>query len=220
MVVWLDSQHYERAGRIQAGPRLPNMASRPDQYSASLLKCHCHGCSNCNKSRNNPTPNDVNWFRSTGNRCAGDIRRKNWENHRCPYCNGCWGRRVLANGKDSWRPKPGHHSGHSFPRGSRSGPARDLSREELDGLREEARLAKQSNFPGRERGPFVKPGEKPGFWPGQALCANTAALRVGYSGSLFALYLWCLSNIAVCYMQVPLQPVSNSVSLFALYGGC
>ena len=54
--------------------------------------------------------------------------------------------------------------------GSRSGPARDLSREELDGLREEARLAKQSNFPGRERGPFVKPGEKPGFWPGQACC--------------------------------------------------
>ena len=70
----------------------------------------------------------------------------------------------------------------------------------------------------QESGSVVKTGEKPGFWRGQALCANTAALCVGYSGSLFALYLWCLSNIAVCYMQVPLQRVSNSGSLFALYG--
>ena len=59
---------------------------------------------------------------------------------------------------------------YNLAQGSRVGPSRDLSREELDGLREEARLAKQSNFPGRERGPFVKPGEKPGFWPGQACC--------------------------------------------------
>ena len=62
---------------------------------ASLLKCQCHGCSNCNKWRNNPTPNDVKWFRSTGNRCGGDIRKKNWENHRCPYCNGCWEAREM-----------------------------------------------------------------------------------------------------------------------------
>ena len=50
-------------------------------------------------------------------------------------------RRVDANGKDSWWPKRGHRSGHIFPNRSRSGPARGLTREELAGLREEARLA-------------------------------------------------------------------------------
>ena len=79
-------------------------------------------------------------------------------------------RRVDANGKDSWWPKRGHHSGHIFPNGSRSGPARGLTRDELAGLREEAQFAKQYNLQRQARGPHVKPGEKPGFWRGQAWC--------------------------------------------------
>ena len=66
------------------------MASRPDQYSAALLKCQCHGCSYCNKWRNNKSPNDVKWFRITGNRCGGDIRKRDWENYSCELCNGCY----------------------------------------------------------------------------------------------------------------------------------
>ena len=74
------------------------------------------------------------------------------------------------------------------------------------------------NRGGKYRVYFKEKARRGEIRPGQALCANTAALCVGYSGSLFALYLWCLSNIAVGYMQVPLQRVSNSGSLFALYG--
>ena len=66
-------------------------------------------------------------------------------------------RRIDAKGKDSWRPKPGHHSGALRSDGSRVGPSRDLSQGELEGLRAEARLARQSGFPSQIRGPFVKP---------------------------------------------------------------
>ena len=45
-----------------------------------------------------------------------------------------------------------------------------MSPEELEGLRVEARLAKQSGMKNEHRGPFVMPGEKPGFWCGQAFC--------------------------------------------------
>ena len=40
-----------RAGSIQAGPRLRNMASASDEYAASALKCQRRGCSNCNEWR-------------------------------------------------------------------------------------------------------------------------------------------------------------------------
>ena len=79
-----------RAGRIQAGPRLSHMASASDKYSAEALKCQCRGCSNCNTWRNNPTPKLVKWFRITGNRCGGDIRKRDWENYSCELCNGCY----------------------------------------------------------------------------------------------------------------------------------
>ena len=58
--------------------------------SVSMLKCQCHGCSNCNKWRNAGTPGNVKWFRSTGNRCGGDIRKKNW--HRIATAAGRRGR--------------------------------------------------------------------------------------------------------------------------------
>ena len=53
-------------------------------------------------------------------------------------------------------------------------------------------------------------------WRGhQQRSTTTAATK--HRPLVIALYRWCLSNIAVCYMQVPLQSVSNSGSLFALY---
>ena len=84
------SQHYVRAGRIQAGPRLSHMASASDEYSASALKCQCRGCSNCNEWRTAGTVSAAAWFRRTGGRCGGAIRRKSWENYGCVFCNGCY----------------------------------------------------------------------------------------------------------------------------------
>ena len=75
------------------------------------------------------------------------------------------GKRVDANGKALSR---AHHSAALRSDGSRVGPARDLPREEVDALREEAQLAKESGIARQGRGPFIKPGEKPGFWRGQA----------------------------------------------------
>ena len=43
---------------------------------------------------------------------------------------------------------------------------------------------------------------------------------VSNSGSLFALYRWCLSNSGLFHASIPLQSVSNSGSLFALYLWC
>ena len=77
------------------------------------------------------------------------------------------GKRFDANGKDLSR---AHHSAALRSDGSRVGPARDLPREEVDALREEAQLAKESGIARQGRGPFIKPGEKPGFWRGHAFC--------------------------------------------------
>ena len=43
-----------------------------------------------------------------------------------------------------------------------------MSRHEVDTLREEAQLAWETRVPDQQRGPVIKPGEKPGFWRGQA----------------------------------------------------
>ena len=75
------------------------------------------------------------------------------------------GKRVDANGKALSR---AHHSAALRSDGSRVGPARDLPREDVDALRAEAQLAKESGIARQGRGPVIKPGEKPGFWRGQA----------------------------------------------------
>ena len=43
------------------------------------------------------------------------------------------GKRFDANGKDLWRPRPGHHSAALRSDGSRVGPSRDLSRKGVEG---------------------------------------------------------------------------------------
>ena len=70
---------------------------------------------------------------------------------------------------------------YDLAQGSRVGPSRDLSQEELEGLRAEARLAKQSGFPRQIRGPFVKPGEKPGFWRGCMQAMDSCKRRAAYN---------------------------------------
>ena len=90
-----ESQHYLRAGRIQAGPRLSHMASASDKYSAEALKCQCRGCSNCNRWRNDGSPYTANWLMKTRNRCGENTRKKYWDLYRCPYCHGCWGAREM-----------------------------------------------------------------------------------------------------------------------------
>ena len=64
-------------------------------------------------------------------------------------------RHTDTKGKDSRRPTPGYHSGAIYPDGTRSGPARDLTPEELEGLRAEEDLAKKTNIPKEVRGPAV-----------------------------------------------------------------
>ena len=70
---------------------------------------------------------------------------------------------------------------YDLAQGSRVAPSRDLSQEELGGLRAEARLAKQSGFPSQIRGPFVKPGEKPGFWRGCMQAMDSCKCRAAYN---------------------------------------
>ena len=79
-----------------------------------------------------------------------------------------WAKRRDADGKRLRRPKPGYHSAAIYPNGTRSGRSHTLSAHELQTLREEAQLAKETRVPGQQRGPVIKPGEKPGFWRGQA----------------------------------------------------
>ena len=43
----------------------------------------------------------------------------------------------------------------------------------MEVLRKEAQLAKLTGTPRQMRGPCVLPGEKPGFWRGQAFCPGT-----------------------------------------------
>ena len=62
-------------------------------------------------------------------------------------------RRIDAKGKDSWRPKPGHHSGALRSDGSRVGPSRDLSQEELEGCVQKLDLQSSPAFRARSAVP-------------------------------------------------------------------